>query len=734
MNRKLIIWILIVVMAPHSFAQSLVDYIDPYIGTAKGGNVFIGATLPFGMVKLGPDCNSNMASSGYDERNNSIINGFSHIHVSGAGGGPKYGNILVQPFAGNISANDYGSSFSNELPKAGCYKVHLNRYNIDVCLTTTPSVGLHTYTFPQLNRAGILIDAGHFLVSRHPTEKQVLVGSAVKIVSPVAIEGYSRVRGGWSINGAYTVYFYALFNTPAESSGVWQHDAIQGGKLVAEGPQSCGAWFYFKTKKDQVIKVKVGISYISSEKAKENMEREMPQWEFDKAVLDARKLWEERLKNIEITCKTDSLKKMFYTALYHSMLMPVNKTGENSKWNSPAPYYDDFYAIWDTYRCMNPLLALIGGNVQQDIVNSLVDIYKYEGYMPDARSGDDNGRTQGGSNCDILIADAFVKGLKGIDYETALKAMIKNAEVPPGDNEQKEGRGGIPDYNSIGYVSLNYERAGTRTMEYAADDYAIALVAKGLHKDDLYQKYLRRSANWRNLWRPLQDHGANGFIWPRERDGTWLEKFTVLQDGSWHDPFYESHSWEMSFYVPQDIGGLIKMCGGETAFRNRLDTFFVKDYYNVNNEPGFLTPVLYNWIGRPDLTEQRVCSIIRKNYNTTRSGLPGNDDSGAMSSWLVFHLLGFFPVAGQDLYTISSPHFSKAILHLGNGKTLVLTAKHVTDKNIFIQSAKLNGQSIDRSWFRHTEIANGGTLEFEMGNQPGDWATTSGYPVAENNK
>jgi predicted alpha-1,2-mannosidase len=416
---------------------------------------------------------------------------------------------------------------------------------------------------------------------------------------------------------------------------------------------------------------------------------------------------------------------MFYTALYHSMLMPVNKTGENSRWTSDTPYYDDYYAIWDTYRCLHPLLTLIQPAVQRDMLNSLLDIYRHDNYLPDARSGDGNGVTQGGSNADILMADAFEKGLRGVDYETALKAMIKDAEVPPGGNERKEGRGGIPDYNTLGYVSLDYERSGTRTVEYAADDYAIALLAKGLHRDSLYEKYLKRSSNWKNLWRPAEDHGATGFIWPRKKNGSWLENFSALQDGSWRDPFYESHSWEISFYVPQNIDGLIAITGGKDAFRRRLDTFFLNGYYNVNNEPGFLTPVLYNWIGRPDLTAQRVCEIVRTKYNAGRAGLPGNDDSGAMSSWLVFQLLGFFPVAGQDLYAIASPHFKRAVIRLENGKDLVLTANNVSDLNIFVQSVKLNGRPIDRTWFRHTEISGGGTLEFDMGSSPGSWGTKS---------
>jgi predicted alpha-1,2-mannosidase len=351
--------------------------------------------------------------------------------------------------------------------------------------------------------------------------------------------------------------------------------------------------------------------------------------------------------------------------------------------------------------------------------------------MPDARSGNINGRTQGGSNSDIIIADAFVKGLGGIDYETALKAMIKNAEVPPGENEQKEGRGGIPDYNSSGYVSTSYERAGTRTMEYAACDHAIATVAKGLGHNDLYEKYLNRSSNWKNLWRSVESYGAKGFIWPRLKDGSWDENFNALTGGSWNDFFYESQSWEISLYVPHDVAGLVAMCGGPAAFESRLDTFFIKskprpdswliDFYNVNNEPGFLTPILYNYIGKPAKSNDQVRQIITRYFGTGRDGLPGNDDSGAMSEFLAFHLMGFYPVAGQDLYQISASWFNKVIISLGNGKQFTIVAKNLNSKNKYVQTARLNGQDLDRTWFRHTEIQNGGTLELIMGKQPSTW-------------
>jgi predicted alpha-1,2-mannosidase len=384
---------------------------------------------------------------------------------------------------------------------------------------------------------------------------------------------------------------------------------------------------------------------------------------------------------------------------------------------------------------------LIDPNRQTDIVNALLDIYEHDGYMPDARSGNYNGRTQSGSNCDVLIADAFVKGLKGINYELALKAMLKNADIPPGGNEEKEGRGGLPDYNSLGYVSMNYPRSGSRTVEYAYNDFCIALVAKGLGNEAVFNRFSKQANNWKNLWRTYSNHGANGFIMPREANGKWVDtlvctvnnkKFMpyhplVVEKGQcipwWQSFMYEASSWEYSLYVPQDVGGLINKSGGAVAFKNRLDSFFMNNYYNVGNEPSFLTPVLYHWIGMPNQSAERIKIIIDKKYNETRKGLPGNDDSGAMSSWLAFHTIGLYPNAGQSYYLVHSPLIAQSVIHLNHGVDFKIVAKNFSEKNKYIVSAKLNNQIFDKSWIEHSDILKGGILELEMSDQPSDWGT-----------
>lgn len=712
---------------PAGAQEDYTRYVDPFIGVTGGGNVFPGPCVPFGMVKAGPDCGRKDWNAGWDESGN--IHGFSQVHVSGTGGGCKYGNVLFAPVTGKIDLNDYSSPRAGERVALGLYEVSLSRYHTSARLTALKRSAMYQYTFPQSDESSVLVDLGSFLASH---ERQEFVGSEVHIISDTEIEGYTRIRGGWNCGGPYTVYFYAVFDTPAAAFGTWKDGKIvPGSRLQYDSNRKTGAYFTWNTVAGQKVGMQVGISYLSAAKAKENL-KEMPSWNFDEVHARCKSAWNEILGKIAVK-GTEEQKKIFYTALYHSYLQPVDKTGENSKWVSDEPYYDDYYCIWDTFRATHPLFTLLTPSLQTDMLRSLLDIYRYEGYAPDARSGDDNGRVQGGSNSDILFADAYVKGLKGIDYPLALRSMITNAEVCPGGDERKEGRGGIPDYNKKGYVSTKYERSCPRTVEYANCDYAIAALARGLGEKEIAGKYEARSHNWQNLWNSdVESLGFKGFIWPRREDGSWVsdEDFSVFQGGTWPDFMYETFSWELSLYAPHDMKMLIEKCGGNEAFARRLDTYFTHEkwdqrwfmgLFQISNEPGFLTPCLYNYVGRPDKTAEVVRRTLRERYNTTREGIPGNDDSGSMSSWYVFHALGFYPNAGQDIYLISSPTFPEAEITFEDGKTLKIIAKKAGDKNIYIQSAKLNGKPFDTPYLRHADLVAGGVLEFVMGSKPSGW-------------
>lgn len=717
------------------FAQKTLDHVsmvDPFIGSQGGGNVFVGACRPFGMVKLGPDYEGH-SNSGFREEGR--IKGFSHTHTSGTGGGAKYGNVLLTAQSGTLNIKDYASSREKEACVAGHYSVYLKDAQVQVDLTSSDRAGFHKYTFPA-GEAHILLDAGHLLYTGRENggdryrfgEAQYLVGSEVKILSPTEIAGYTRVKGGWNLGPAYTVYFHAVFDTPAQQSGTWDasRNANANTTLAMAGGKGAGAYFSFNTTADQAIQVKVGISFISIEKAKLNAAREIPSWDFEKTVSDSQAAWNQLLGKINVKGGTRAQQKILYTGLYHTMLMPTDRSGENPLWDSKEPYYDDFYAIWDTYRTTNPLFTIILRDRQRDMIRSLVDTYKHEGYMPDARSGNFTGRTQGGSNCDMLITEAYLKGIEGIDYDLAYEAMIKNAEVDPGDDHEQKGRGGIDDYNSIGYVPSEHYRSASRTVEYCANDHAIATLAQALGKKDDHRKYLQRSANWKNLWRPHTLDGFTGFIWPRSRNGEWKKDHDPMEWGYWDVQMYEGTAWDYSFYVPHDIRGLIRQCGGEEVFVRRLDHFFDKEYFNVTNEPDFLTPCLYLWAGRYDKTAERIKKISNTAWSDKPGGIPGNDDSGAMSAWWVFHAMGFFPLAGQDVYLITTPVFEKSSLDMGDGKIFTIECKKLSEKNIYVQEAKLDGKPLQRAWFRHNEIQEGATLELIMGSSPSSWGSDPG--------
>lgn len=723
-------------------------YVDPRIGSEGLGRVFIGPSAPFGMVKPGPDC-SCKPNSGWLPLPEPVT-GFSQVHVSGTGGGPKYGNISIQPFSGELSGTSHEAHREYEKMELGYYETSFLENSIKVELTTSERASFYRFQYPASSERALMIDAGFFLGENKipdAREAQQFVGSEIEIISDTEIRGYSRIRGGWNNGKAYTVYFYAVADCPFVKTRTWKGDTMSDvlRSQFDEGKKTGALVAFGQENQTSTIQFKVGISFLSSLKAQANVQQDIPHWNFSGQLSVLRAKWEKLLASISLKGNASAAqKRMFYTAIYHTLLMPVDRSGENPLWTDPVPYYDDFYAIWDTYRTSSPLITLLDPQRQTDIVNSLVNIYKRDGYMPDARSGNSNGRTQGGSNAEAVIADAYVKGLKGIDYSLALQAMLKDATVPPGGNEEQEGRGGLIEYNKLGYIPYGIDRAGNRTVEYAYNDYCIATVAKGLGRQDVYGEYVQKANNWKNLWRDdCQQDGVRGFIMPRSAEGAWLDSlpfgkskvqhptFVYNPDTRespwyvawWSSFFYEGISWEYSLSIPHDIPGLIEKCGGKEAFRNRLDLFFDKGYYNVNNEPSFLTPCLYHWIGRPDLSSSRIREIVKRNYSDSPGGLPGNDDSGAMSSWLAFHMLGLYPNAGQSYYLINAPFVSEYAIDISPEKKFKVQAQGLSETNCFVQSATLNGEKIDRAWLEHAELANGGTLILKMGNKPSDWGT-----------
>jgi predicted alpha-1,2-mannosidase len=687
------------------------------------------------MIKPGPDMTYGVRDYNAGWNDLGPIRGFSQTHVSGTGGGAKYGNIRVQPTTGPVAPFDALSDRANETAAAGLYSVTLARFKVGVEITAARRSALYRFTYPDGQPANLLFDVAHILRSGFKTgETQHLVASQVQILSPTTLAGSTTVRGGWNKQTTpYTVYFYAATDTAAVSSGTWLGDQLTPGSKTASGTADmpAGAWFSFNP--GHTVHMKLAISFISIEQARQSLAAEIPAFDFAATRAAACAQWDRALSKIEIEGATEEQKQVFYTAIYHTMLMPTDRTGENPLWRSSEPYYDDYYAIWDIFRSSAPLLTLIAPDREAGIVRSLIDIYRHDGYLPDARAGNFNGRTQGGSNAEFMLTDAYLKHLPGIDWNAALAAEIHDAEDAPADHF-KEGRGGLDDWKQLGYVSLEgSDRSASVHMEYAADDYEIALLAKGLGHPDEARKYLARSANWKNLWdSDFTDGGFQGFIRSRHRDGSWLTPFTAMDQCTWNGPtFYEGNSWTYSTFVPQDVASLIRIMGGADTFVARLDAFFaVPLRYDVGNEPGFLAPYLYNWAGRPDKTAEHLRQIIAQSYHAGPAGLPGNDDSGAMSSWYAFGQIGIYPNAGQDVYLIGSPAYPRTTLHLANAKTFSIEARNLTPANLYVVAATLNGRPLDRSWLRHSEIANGGKLVLTMSDKPAHWAQHNPPPSA----
>ena len=699
--------------------RNLARYVDPSIGTGRGGHVVVGPCYPFGMVKPSPDVQGRNPGWGDISM---PIRGFAQLHVSGTGGSPKYGNVLLMPFSSGMNLQEQFATRQEETMELGYYATLLQESGIRVEITAAPRASLYRISYPEEGGHGLSVDA-YFVLKNRRGGGQSNLGGEVRKVSPREIRGYTTAQGGWGGGGPYTVYFCVLLDTDI------QHDKQLYQKLAVG----------FEPGTTQVM-AKVGISFISEDQAKANAETDLPDWDFEGARQRLVAEWERLLQRVQISPRsTEAQKRMFYTALYHSMLMPSDRTGEWEKAQADEPYYDDYFTLWDTYRCNLPLITLIDPQREAEIVQSLINIYRYDGFMPDGRSGNCNGSTQGSSNADIVITDAYLKGLEGIDYETGLQAMIKDATVSS-EREKKEGRVGLQWYNTIGYIPWWVSHAGSRTVDHCFCDYAISVLADSLGHKDLAAHYREQSHNWRNLFRKdVEDDGVKGFILPKDDKGNWLDEFEADLNGDgrpdttfvfrpdqsfhghWNNFYYEANAYETTLCIPHDIDLLIEEDGGPEGFQRRLDQLFSKGYCDVGNEPSFLTSCLYHWIGRPDLTSDIVAKLIASDFNDGPNGLPGNDDSGAMSSWLAFHMMGLYPFAGTDRYLIHSPQVSRSVFRFEDGRRFVIEAKGLSPERRYVVSAKLNGKDYPYSTIRHRDIVQGGKLVLTMGSERGSW-------------
>jgi len=718
-------------------------HVDPMIGTSGSGNAVPGAMLPHGMVKLSPDTNVDPGSVDAYEYTDDKIEGFSHTHLQGPGGGNNgYSHILLIPTTGPLTTDeiDYASAFSHDQEEAspGYYMVMLQDYNVRAELTATAHAGYHRYTFPSSAQARILVDLGHSRGDSRGGEVEILddrtvAGFGLYNVHPLLDLALSTEDNK---TGQTKIYFHAEFSRPFESHGTWNETEVQDGSASGSGPD-IGAFLNFVTVEGEVVEVRVGISMVSVENAKLNLEAEMQSKSFDEIRAEARARWNCYLNRVQVEGGTEEQKKMFYTALYHTLMAPADYTEADGLFFSGADgkgevfkardwrFYTDDWCSWDTFRTSRPLATVLEPETVDDVVASYLHLYEQGGWLPKCTwNATGYSRVMIGNHSVPIIADALVKGFSGYDKETAWAALYKSATKDI-DDDKFSGLCGYlnlgtpPEYIESGYISheCDLHQSASMTLEYAYNDWCIAQAAEFLGKTDQVQIFRQRALNYQNHW-----NDAVGFMQGKNLDGSWHEPFDPANSDDGND-FCEATSWIYSWFVPHDVDGLISLFGGQPAFVTKLDEFFAGDYFEISNEPSFHIPYLYNYAGEPSKTQATVRATLANDFGPDPRGLPGNDDAGATSAWYAFSAMGLYPVApGDGLYQITSPIFDRITLHLNpaftKGKTFVIEAADNSAVNLYIQSAELNGQPLERTWITHEEITKGGTLRLQMGPNP----------------
>ena len=710
-----------------SCSQEMTKNVDPFIGTGGHGHTFPGATLPFGMVQLSPDTGIDGWDwcSGYHASDTSIM-GFSHTHLSGTGRS-DLGDILLMPTTGQLKFtpgskqhpdDGYRSRYDhkNEHASPGYYSVLLDDYNITAELTTTQRVGFHKYTFPKSDSANIIIDLGHGIRDR-PVETEIT------FVSDTRIEGFRKSRG-WA---KHSIFFTMEFSKPFKSFGI-----MNAGDLVMNQQNSKGqavkGFVSFETKEGESILVKVALSAVSVEGATLNLTTELPAWNFEKTRENANSVWNDALSKITVEGGTENQRTIFYTSMYHAMIHPNTYFDVDGKYkgmdqeihDSKGAGYYSVFSLWDTYRALHPLLTIIQPKKNEEFVDNFISkYYAQTDILPKWAFVSDEVHTMIGYHSVSVIFDAYMKGARNFDVAKAFEAMKNTADI---------NHDGIDFYKTNGYVAsdLVNHRSVSKTLEYAYDDWCIAMMAKELGHEEDFIRYMNRATNYKKTF-----NSATGFMQARNTNGNWVSPLNPYEV-SVH--YTEANAWQYSFYVPHDVQGLIDLYGGKKALNEKLDTMFTDEtrfgedtndvtgligQYAHGNEPSHHMAYLYNYTGKPWKTQKLARKIIDELYTSERDGLSGNEDCGQMSAWYVFSAMGFYPVSpGTNEYGIGSPIFDKVTIKNDTGQDFVIKVKNASPSNHYIQSATLDGVTYTKNFFTHADIVSGKEIVFEMGPEP----------------
>ena len=732
----------------YASAQQPVDFVNPFIGTSNFGTTNPGAVCPQGMMSVTPfnvmgsptnkfDKDAQWWSTPYTS-DNDFFTGYAHVNLSGVGC-PELGSLLLMPTSGelNVDYKQYGSHYRDEVARPGYYSNVLTKYDIKTEVTATPRTGLARFTFPK-GEGNILLNLGEGLTNES--------GATVRFVNDTEIEG-SKLLGTFCYNpqAVFPIYFVMRVNKAPKERGYWKKQRPMTGveaewdihagkyKLYTKynreiSGDDIGVWFRYDTEEQAQIEVKIGVSFVSIENARENLDKEQPAFDFEGTVNAARSAWNKDLSRITVEGGTDDEKTIFYTGLYHLLIHPnilQDVNGEYPKMESletgkTSGTRYTVYSLWDTYRNVSTLMTLLFPDRQLDIINTMIDMYKENGWLPKWELYGRETFTMEGDPSIPYIVDAYMRGLKSFDIETAYEAMRKGATTP---GEYNLLRPDANDYFSLGYVPLReqFDNSVSHALEYYIADWNLSRFAEALGKKDDAKLFLQRSMGYKHYY--CKDFGTLRPILP---DGTFYSPFDPKQ-GANFEPcpgFHEGNAWNYTFYVPHDIKGLAKLMGGQKAFINKLQSVFDDGNYDPANEPDIAYPYLFSYFkGEAWRTQKEVHDALKSGYHNAPNGVPGNEDTGTMSAWAIFSMLGFYPACPGDVnYVLTSPTFDKVTIHLDKrfypAGDLVIESKHNTAESIYIQEIKAGNKKLKGYTISHEDLVNAGTLQFTLGETP----------------
>jgi predicted alpha-1,2-mannosidase len=730
--------------------HSVIDYVNPLIGTApsttisalkhgegteNNSQVVPFVTVPFGMTNWTPqtkDTETKCVAPYY--YTDSVIQGFRGSHWLSGSCVQDYGSMTIMPVAGQLKwlPEKRGSAFSHDKETASpnYYTVHLNDYNIEAEMTATKRCGLFKFTFENGGES-------HLVLNPNSDEAQGFIQILPEKNEIVGYNPVHRIYQGWGEPAGFNGYFVARISHDFEKYGTYQDSLISEMTTELADQAKLGAWISFNLQEHETVFVEIGTSFTSIDQARKNLDAETANLDFDQAREQLRGSWESLLAKVQVEGEDEEAKVKLYTALYHSFLQPRTFNDVDGSYPSfggggeirnsgDRDYYDDF-SMWDTYRASHPLFNLLVPEENADMMYSLLDKAKQGDWLPIFPCWNSYTSAMIGDHVIAVIADAYMKDIIDLNDEQ-YRFLLKNAFQSPetfAEYQEGKGRRAIESYLKYGYIpmedsvqeSFHVKEQVSRTLEYAFDDFALSQVAKKRGDSIHLAELLNRAQNYQNVYSE-----ADSCMRGRYADGTFVADFNKFI----RQPYItEGTPYQYTWYVPQDIGGLMQLMGGAEGFNKNLDHFYASGQYWHGNEPGHQIPFLYNYSGQPWKTQQIVSEIMKTEYGSDAGGLSGNDDAGQMSAWYVFAALGFYPVCPSvPEYVISGPRFDKITIQLNNGNAIVINSPGASSGKNYIQSLNVNGQLTDRNFLNHFDLMKGGILNFEMGNQPNkSWGT-----------